>query len=196
VIQETKPDTKAAPGELELVRNFVNTLDIDDALDDLGTPEEVRRWFSERELMDPDEPVTEGDLRRALDVREGLRALLLANNGSPFDAGAIERLDRAASRAGLRLRFHAGGCAEFEPDATGVDGALARLLAIVAEARVEGEWPRLKACAEHTCEWAFYDKSKNRSKKWCRMEVCGNVAKARAYRERQKKGAATPPGGP
>ena len=102
----------------------------------------------------------------------------------PYDEGAIERLDRAASRAGLRLRFHPGGCAEFEPDATGVDGALARLLAIVAEARVEGEWERLKACADHSCQWAFYDKSKNRSKKWCRMEVCGNVAKARSYRAR------------
>jgi predicted RNA-binding Zn ribbon-like protein len=186
VIQEIKPDEKSAPGELELVRNFVNTLDVDDAEEDLATPSALREWFASRDLMDSEESVTEGDLRRAIDVREGLRALLLANNGSPFDAAAIERLDRAASRAGLRLRFHTGGCAEFEPDATGVDGALARLLAIVAEARVEGEWPRLKACAEHTCEWAFYDKSKNRSKKWCRMEACGNVAKARAYRERQK----------
>jgi len=189
VIQEVKPDEKKAPGDLELVRNFVNTLDIDDSEEDLGTPGDLLEWFASRGLMDAGESVTEGDLRRTLDVREGLRALLLSNNGSPFDAGAIERLDRAASRAGLRLRFYAGGCAEFEPDATGVDGALARLLAIVAEARVEGEWPRLKACAEHTCEWAFYDKSKNRSKKWCRMEACGNVAKARAYRERHKQSA-------
>ena len=189
MIEEVKPELKEAPGELELVRNFVNTLDIEDDAEDLGSAHELRAWFAERGLMDPDEPVTEGDLRRAVDVREGLRALLLANNGSPYDESAIERLDRAASRAGLRLRFHPGGCAEFEPDATGVDGALARLLAIVAEARVEGEWPRLKACAEHTCEWAFYDKSKNRSKKWCRMEVCGNVAKARAYRERHKHAA-------
>jgi predicted RNA-binding Zn ribbon-like protein len=189
VIQEAKPELKDAHGELELVRNFVNTRDVEDNLDDLATPHELRAWFTSRALMEADEPVTEGDLRRALEVREGLRALLLANNGSPYDESAIERLDRAASRAGLRLRFHAGGCAEFEPDATGVDGALARLLAIVAEARVEGEWPRLKACAEHTCEWAFYDKSKNRSKKWCRMEVCGNVAKARAYRQRHKQSA-------
>ena len=189
MITETDAQRKEAPGELELVRNFVNTRDIDDDLDDLERPEQLRDWLAERDLMDPDETVTEGDLRRAIDVREGLRALLLANNGSEFDPGAIERLDRAASRAGLRLRFHAGGCAEFEPDATGVDGALARLLAIVAEARVEGEWDRLKACAEHTCEWAFYDKSKNRSKKWCRMEACGNVNKARAYRQRAKSGS-------
>ena len=186
MITETHPDRKAAPGELELVRTFVNTADIEEGLDDLGTPAELRDWLTARELMDPGERVTEGDLRRAREVREGLRALLLSNNGCEFDSTAIERLDRAASRAGLRLRFHPGGCAEFEPDATGVDGALARLLAIVAEARVEGEWERLKACADHGCEWAFYDRSKNRSKKWCSMEVCGNVAKARKYRARRK----------
>jgi len=186
VITEVQPERKEAPGELELVRNFVNTLDVEDDEEDLGSLEQLRDWLVKRELMDAGEQVSDGDLRRALDVREGLRAILLANNGSPYDKGAVERLDRAASRAGLRLRFHPGGCAEFEPDATGVDGALARLLAIVAEARVEGEWERLKACADHGCQWAFYDKSKNRSKKWCRMEVCGNVAKARSYRERQK----------
>ena len=190
MITEVQPERKEAPGDLELVRNFVNTLDVEDQEEDLGSLEQLREWLVERRLMDPGDPVTDGDLRRAIDVREGLRAILLANNGSAFDRGAIERLDRAASRAGLRLRFHPGGCAEFEPDATGVDGALARLLAIVAEARVEGEWDRLKACADHGCQWAFYDKSKNRSKKWCRMEVCGNVAKARSYRERQKSGGA------
>ena len=194
MITETQPEQKEAPGELELVRNFVNTLDVEDQEEDLGSVDALRDWLVERELMDAGDPVTDGDLRRAIDVREGLRAILLANNGSPHDEGAVERLDRAASRAGLRLRFHPGGCAEFEPDATGVDGALARLLAIVAEARVEGQWQRLKACADHGCQWAFYDKSKNRSKKWCRMEVCGNVAKARSFRARQK--SATRPGGP
>jgi predicted RNA-binding Zn ribbon-like protein len=189
VIVENQPERKEAPGDLELVRNFVNTFDVEDAEEDLNGPEQLRDWLVERQLMDSDEPVTEGDLRRAIDVREGLRALLLRNNGVEFNEGAVERLDRAASRAGLRLRFYKEGCAEFEPDATGVDGALARLLAIVAEARVEGEWPRLKACADDTCQWAFFDKSKNRSKKWCRMEVCGNVNKARAYRERHKVSA-------
>jgi predicted RNA-binding Zn ribbon-like protein len=189
VIVENQPERKEAPGDLELVRNFVNTFDVEDAEEDLNGPEQLRDWLVARELMDSDEPVTEGDLRRAIDVREGLRALLLRNNGVEFNESAVERLDRAASRAGLRLRFYKEGCAEFEPDATGVDGALARLLAIVAEARVEGEWPRLKACADDTCQWAFFDKSKNRSKKWCRMEVCGNVNKARAYRERHKVSA-------
>jgi predicted RNA-binding Zn ribbon-like protein len=68
----------------------------------------------------------------------------------------------------------------------GVDGAIARLMAIVATARGDGSWHRLKACPRDSCEWAFYDRSKNRSGRWCTMESCGNVEKARSYRERHK----------
>ena len=69
----------------------------------------------------------------------------------------------------------------------GVDGALARLLAIVAAAVADGSWERLKACPREECEWAFYDKSKNRSGRWCKMESCGNIEKAKAFRERQRR---------
>jgi predicted RNA-binding Zn ribbon-like protein len=57
----------------------------------------------------------------------------------------------------------------------------------------EGTWSRLKACLADTCQWAFYDQSKNRSAHWCSMAVCGNRAKARAYRNRHaKRGKRTP----
>jgi predicted RNA-binding Zn ribbon-like protein len=36
------------------------------------------------------------------------------------------------------------------------------------------------------CEWAFYDRTKNRSGRWCRMDQCGNLAKAKAFRERRR----------
>ena len=64
------------------------------------------------------------------------------------------------------------------------DGALGELLALVADARADGTWDRMKACAHDPCAWAFYDQSKNRSKRWCRMETCGNIEKARAHRAR------------
>ena len=72
------------------------------------------------------------------------------------------------------------------PSAAGVDGSIGRLLAIVHRAVADPEsWRRLKACRLHECEWAFYDHTKNRSGTWCNMAVCGNRAKARAYRERR-----------
>jgi predicted RNA-binding Zn ribbon-like protein len=55
---------------------------------------------------------------------------------------------------------------------------------IVHGAIADGTWQRLKACRDHSCEWAFYDHTKNRSGAWCTMEECGNRAKARSYRER------------
>ena len=76
------------------------------------------------------------------------------------------------------------GSVTIEPCRPGVDGALGRLLGIVAEAQKEGTWSRLKACPWDTCRWAFYDHSRNRSGVWCNMAVCGNRAKVRSYRER------------
>ena len=180
---------KTAPQPLYLVQRFVNSADLETGEDELTSPDALRDWFAERGLMDPADPVSGADLRRAIDVREGLRALLLANNGAELDEAAVERLDRAASRAGVRLSF-ARGEPELVPDAVGVDGAIARLMAIVAAARGDGSWHRLKACPREDCEWAFYDRSKNRSGRWCTMESCGNVEKARSYRERHKATAA------
>ena len=189
---ESAPE-KTAPRPLYLVQRFVNSIDLENGQDELTSPEALRDWLAERDLMGPDERVTAADLRRAVDVREGLRALLLANSGLPLEADRVERLDAAVGRAGMRMRFRAGAPPTLEPEADGVDGALGRLMAVVAGAVEQGEWARLKACHRDPCFWAFYDKSKNRSGRWCRMEDCGNIEKARAFRERRR---ATRPYGP
>ena len=177
---------KTAPQPLYLVQRFINSVDRETGEDELESPEALRSWLAKRELLDPAEGVTEADLARALDVREGLRAVLLANNGLPLDEARVDRLDRAVRRAGVRVRFQPGRDPELVPDSTGVDGAIARLMAIVAAAVEHGRWERLKACPRDECEWAFYDRSKNRSGRWCQMEVCGNIEKARAFRERRR----------
>ena len=177
---------KTAPEPLELVQRFVNSYDVESAEDELSSPEALRDWFVERGLMGSGDAVGPADLRRAIDVREGLRAVLLHNNGHPLDQERVERLDRAVRRAGVRVRFAGGRDPELVPDADGVDGAVARLMAIVAAAVEHGRWERLKACPREECEWAFYDKSKNRSGRWCTMESCGNIEKAKAFRERRR----------
>ena len=187
-LSESPPEKQASP-PLYLVQRFVNSVDLETGEDELNSPEALRRWLAERELMGPRQKVTEADLRRALDVREGLRAVLLTNNGLPLDEERVRRLDRAVSRAGVRVRFRPGHEPELVPDAEGVDGAIARLMAIVAAAVEHGRWPRLKACPREGCHWAFFDRSKNLSGRWCLMEVCGNIEKARAFRARQREGS-------
>jgi predicted RNA-binding Zn ribbon-like protein len=73
---------------------------------------------------------------------------------------------------------------DLEPAGRGLDAALARIASIIREAMLSGEWARLKVCPADDCLWAFYDRSRNRSRTWCRMDECGNRAKVRAFRER------------
>src|SRR4051812_14465331 len=180
---------KAAPGDLNHIRRFVNTLDLEDRSDAIAEPEALRDWLAERGLIDDRAELTAADVRQAHAVREALRKLLLANNGDPLDPSAVEALNAAAKGAELQLRVAPDGSARLAPVRTGIDEAIGRLLAIVHTAMADGTWTRLKACALHdTCEWAFYDWTKNQSGTWCDMKVCGNRSKARAYRERKRAG--------
>ena len=180
---------KAAPGELDYVRVFVNTLDIETHEDKLEDPATTAAWFAERGLLPEDERLSDADVRQAREMREALRKLLLAHNGAPLEPAAVDSVNAAAKSAELVVRFDDHGQAALVPVRPGVDGALGRLLAIVFRATTEGTWERLKACPADDCEWAFYDWSKNGSGTWCDMAVCGNRAKARAYRERRQRGA-------
>ena len=74
---------------------------------------------------------------------------------------------------------------ESTPDGGQVERVVGRLLAEAVRAEAEGRWGRLKACFNEECRWAFYDASKNRSGRWCTMQVCGARHKMRAYRERK-----------
>jgi len=179
---------RPAPGDLELVRGFVNTRDIEERREELSTPAELQEWLAGHGLLAPDEAAGGADLRRALKLREALRAVLLTNNGAPVNQAAAETLDAAARHARLGARFGRDGGAALEPAAHGVDAALGRLLAVVYAAMLDGTWLRLKACRNADCHWIFYDATKNRSGAWCEMGLCGNRAKARSYRARHRPG--------
>ena len=178
------PQNKPAPGELEVLRNFVNTYDLEDGTDKVGTPDSLRDWLAERGLLARTERLDEQDVRQARSVREAVRSLLLANNGFDVDPRALETLNNAARSAEVVVSFGDAGTPQLSPVRPGFQGALGRLLGIAFRSMADGTWERLKACPAHDCEWAFYDASKNRSGVWCKMEVCGNRAKARSYRER------------
>jgi predicted RNA-binding Zn ribbon-like protein len=178
---------KSAPGDLDLVREFVETLEIDGETrsEELRTPELLESWLKKRGLLSPTVTLRDEDLGRALELREALRGILLAHNGVPVGREPFEAFDRLAADASLSVRVVGGG-ARLEPVGSGLEGAIGRIAAIVYKAEVEGTWPRLKACAADDCQAAFYDASRNRSGTWCDMSSCGNRAKVRAYRQRSR----------
>jgi predicted RNA-binding Zn ribbon-like protein len=178
--------TNEAPGDLELVRRFVNTRDVEEGSDELDSPDALLDWFAGMDLLNRDRAsADEKDLERALAVREGIRSLLLTNNGEEVEPAHLSELNRAAGSVCLTVRFDEEGNPALKPESSGVSAALGRILATVVRATNEGVWSRLKVCPNDACQWAFYDRSKNRSGKWCTMEVCGNRMKARTFRQRQ-----------
>ena len=172
---------QGAPEELETVRAFVNSVDFEDETEQLTDPQALVRWMADHDLIARDATAGAADLRRAIDVREALRALMRANNGGEPATDATATLRAASERAKVALEFGLHG-SFLEPHAAGVDGALGRLLVRVHDAQHNGTWKRMKACPWHTCHWAFYDNTKNRSGVWCNKDVCGNRAKAKSYR--------------
>jgi predicted RNA-binding Zn ribbon-like protein len=175
-----------APGELELVRQFLNTHDVEEGVDEIADPDGLRAWLADHDLGTSAQ-LEAADVERAAAMRESLRALTFANNGEPLEPEAVPTLNSLAADAHLLVRFDDHGHTVLTPAGEGAEAALGELLAVVFRSMAEGTWPRLKACRDETCQWAFYDRSKNRSATWCSMEVCGNRAKARAYRERRRK---------
>jgi predicted RNA-binding Zn ribbon-like protein len=170
-----------------MIRDFVNTKDLDHGDEEIGTPEALAGWLASHGLTDTKPAATRADVRRAAQLREGLRALMLANNGVDVDAAeASALLQLTAARGRVSLIF-ADGSSAVDAGATGVDQGLGRIALAVHASMDDGSWPRLKACRAHDCQWAFIDTAKNHSRAWCSMRVCGNREKARAFRERAKQ---------
>jgi predicted RNA-binding Zn ribbon-like protein len=161
---------KAAPEPLRTVQLFVNSVDL------THDREWLSGWLEEQGIRP-----TKAALRRAREVREAIRELLYENNRQRTSGDPQPTLRRAADAARLTLDLRKP---ELVPHAGGVDGALGHILAVVFTAMLDGTWPRLKACRNHDCRWAFYDHSRNRSASWCSMQLCGNRTKTRAYRRR------------
>ena len=170
---------------LELILDFVNTVDFEEGRDELDSAASLQRWLAGHGLVSERARAVGADLRAALTLREAIRDLALANNGVDVDAeDAAHALEWTARRARLVVRFGEDGTVRFEPGAAGIAGALGQLTAVVATAMAEGSWPRFKACRSDTCRWAFVDESRNASRTWCSMETCGNREKARQFRRR------------
>ncbi len=176
---------KSAPPVLRTVQELVNTSDPKHGRELLGDPGALASWLRTHGL-DPGPGVSALAVERVHGLRNGLRALMAANNGAPLASGLIESLNELAARGALSVRFDSSGNASMRPSEGGVSGAIAAILASVVQASGDGTWRRLKACPQ--CGWAFYDYSRNRSAVWCSMQICGNRRKTRAYRARRSGG--------
>ncbi len=172
-----------APGRLELVRSFVNTVEPEEEMDILQANGSLLQWCRESGFCDGTDEATLAVLRA---FRESLRALLEAHAGEGEEAERWRALEPYAVRCCFKLDITQESRPALLAQGVGADLAIAELFAVIYDAIGAGTWQRLKACRKHSCRWAFYDKSKNGSGAWCSMRVCGNRVKAERRRARQK----------
>jgi predicted RNA-binding Zn ribbon-like protein len=179
-------DRQQGSGDLGLVQAFVNTVDLQDGPELLQDPNSLKAWLVEKGLLDGAQPVNEADLKHAIALREAMRTLIGANTGLKVYPVDTATLNEAAGASRLRMRFGADGKPRLEPDVAGVIGAMGRLVASLYAAMQDESWARLRLCGSAQCRWAFYDRSKNHSSRWCSMTSCGNREKARRFRTQHK----------
>lgn len=180
--------------QVDLLIAFTNSEDHEEGTDDLTTPAELVRWLSGHGLVGRTARATSADLALARELRTGLHAAMVANHdtaaaGNAGGESMAPALDMAAAELPLRLTTHEGRPSLAPAASSGVRAGLAQLLVAVNEAVADDTWRRLKICSADDCRWAYLDTTKNRSRHWCEWG-CGNKAKTRAYRARQKAAAA------
>jgi predicted RNA-binding Zn ribbon-like protein len=170
--------------EIDLIVDFVNTRDVEEGTDSIAEPAQLVEWIAERtgEHL-PELEAT--DVQRLRGLRESIRGLMHANNGAPVEESDLKPLREAAERSRFRLSFDSEGGLELTPARADLSGFEASLLLALEHLQCHEVWPRLKACTEDDCQWAFYDTTRNRSRTWCSMDVCGNREKTKRYRQRK-----------
>jgi predicted RNA-binding Zn ribbon-like protein len=132
-------------------------------------------------------------LGRARDLREAIFAVLSGHAaGRPAPAGALEVLQAALPGAMSRLRLAPGktGFAwGWDADAEALDAMLWPVVRSATDLLTSDDLDRVRVCAGQCCNWLFLDQSRNRSRRWCDMTVCGNRDKARRFYRRARASA-------
>jgi predicted RNA-binding Zn ribbon-like protein len=170
--------------EIDLLVDFVNTRDVEEETDAIAEPAQLEEWISAHTGEHLPE-LQADDVERLQVLRESLRALMHANNGGRVEETELEPLREAAERSRFRLAFEPDGGLELTPARTDLSGFESSLLLALEHLQCHEVWPRLKACTDDGCQWAFYDTTRNRSRTWCSMDVCGNRQKTKRYRQRK-----------
>jgi predicted RNA-binding Zn ribbon-like protein len=171
------PPSPAVPPHLRLILDAANTFDVEEQRDAWATPADLTTWLRRRKNAATGRDITPSEHANAIAFRNALRQLIADGSAPNFDeAGAPFALHLAASN----------GHPELEPVDDGPLGGVAAIVAAIARAGAEGTWDRVKICPGYECLVAFYDESRNHSRTWCSMAVCGNRTKTRVYRTRHQ----------
>ncbi|SDR10155.1 CGNR zinc finger domain-containing protein [Actinopolyspora saharensis] len=158
------PDTEQ---DIDLLLAFLNTTDAEASTDVLRDAEQWQQWCLEHTGQASVDTTAAREIRDLMRTSVGYGPLTAPRSTPPSTA-----------QWPVHVRLEDG-----VPITSGTD-ALGVVLAAASRIAITGRWHRIKICPATNCLRAFYDRSRNRSRTWCSMRVCGNREKARSWRER------------
>ena len=149
-------------------------------------------WLADEAERSPD--AAAATLRRAVILREAIyrlfAALAAAEEPDAADLATINA-ELADALPHRQLARGDGNRFDWAWQGGGLDCLLWPVALSAAELLISDDLGRVRQCAGHPCGWLFIDASRNRSRRWCSMESCGNRAKARRHYQRARSGSAT-----
>ncbi|MFI4987818.1 MAG: CGNR zinc finger domain-containing protein [Alphaproteobacteria bacterium] len=132
-------------------------------------------------------------LRRTLELREVIYLIGAAIAArSPVDAANVEHLTRIHADCVARAKLvphDASFVWVWDPADGAVESVLGPIVLSALTLLTQSDLSRIKQCRGDHCGWLFFDTTKNKSRRWCEMEVCGNRAKQRRFHRRRASSA-------
>lgn len=187
-----------------LCLDFINTVHAygaADPQDDLQTPEDLLSWAVAAKLLRPIEATLlvrqfrahaalgRAVLRHARQIRARLRAIFKERRIRPQHLRMLNSMlsqqtaipSVVANAGRLRVQWRAG--------TSRIHSLMFPILLSAADLMASKNADRIRECASSTCTFLFLDTSKNHSRRWCEMAMCGNRAKVADFRQRHRQSA-------
>jgi predicted RNA-binding Zn ribbon-like protein len=172
-----------------LCLDFVNTVEArasDEPEELLVSPARLVDWALDAGALRaaPSQPADDALLERAIVLREALHRVLL-ERAATEDLGHVNHAIAEAGRHSIVVPEPPGYAWSWSDD-----GSAALLWAVARDMASlltdADELTHVRTCGLDDCGWLFVDRSRNHSRRWCSMEGCGNIAKARAFQARRR----------
>ena len=150
---------------------------------------DLGHWLAERYAGADPRAVTDGELRDARLLRDAIITLAVQIvDGQELGRDAIDTLNLFAASPDVPPSL-AGGRRQAGASRIRTTQALSSIARDAVAAFHEDARGRIRRCSADDCRLVFRDESRTLSRRWCSMQRCGNRAKVRAHRERQKAAA-------
>jgi predicted RNA-binding Zn ribbon-like protein len=127
-------------------------------------------------------------LTRAIQLRETLHRILEGRlTGRRVDQADMRRFSATLGEALSHLQLQStrtGFRLDWTKEPVNLEAVLWPIATSAGQLLTSDDLARVRECGEQTCRWMFMDRSKNHSRRWCDMKVCGNRTKARKFYRR------------